>query len=72
MSWNLPTPLLLVAGAIALWPPAVHRAPADLTAAAAGRAFATTLAVITLVWFGWIASGCLSSVGKAVCRIGRP
>jgi hypothetical protein len=49
MSWLLPTPLLLFAGAIALWP----------LAASALRllveAFVTTLAVIALVWFGWVA-----------------
>jgi len=52
MSWMLPTPLLLVAGAVALWPlAAIVRqvtSPSRLVAAT----FGTTLAVIGLVWHG--------------------
>ena len=55
MSWTLPTPLLLFAGAVALWPlAAVVRRPTS-SARLLAEAFGTTLAVIALVQLAWIA-----------------
>ena len=55
MGWILPRPLLLFAGAIALWPQAaIVRRPTSLPRLLAG-AFGSTLAVIALVWLGWVA-----------------
>ena len=55
MSWLLPTPLLLVAGVVALVPLAsLLRRPVSLPRLIV-EAFAITLAVIALVWLGWVA-----------------
>ena len=55
MSWLLPLPLLLFAGAMALWPLAtVVRRPTSRPRLFA-EAFGTTLAVIGVVWAAWIA-----------------
>jgi hypothetical protein len=55
MSWTLPTSLLLVAGAVALWPlPSVVRRPTSLPRLLA-EAFGTMLVVIALAWFAWTA-----------------
>ena len=55
MSWLLPTPLLLFAGAVALWPlAAVVRRPTSLPRLVA-EAFGVTLAVVALVQLAWIA-----------------
>ena len=54
MSGILPAPLLLFAGAVALLPlAALMRRPVSLPHLMAG-AFAVTLAVIGLVWAGWL------------------
>jgi hypothetical protein len=55
MSWLLPPPLLLFAGGVVLWPLAavVHRPTSRPRLMV--EAFATTLAVIALVWAAWIA-----------------
>ena len=54
MTWTLPTPLLLFAGAVALWPlAAVMRRPTSATRLVV-EAFATTLAVIGAVWACWV------------------
>jgi hypothetical protein len=53
ISWTLPTPLLLFAGAVALWPLAsVVRRPTSPPRLVA-ETFGTTLAVIALGWLGW-------------------
>jgi hypothetical protein len=50
MSWNLPTPLLLFSGAVALLPQAaVVRRPTSPPRLLV-EAFVSTLAVIALVW----------------------
>jgi hypothetical protein len=55
MSWLLPVPLLLFAGAVALWPlAAVVRRPTSATRLLI-EAFGTTLAVIALVSLAWVA-----------------
>ena len=55
MRRTLPTPLLLFAGAVALWLlAAVVRRPTTLPRLCAD-ALGTTLAVIGLVWIAWIA-----------------
>ena len=55
MSWLLPTPLLLVAGVVALWPlAAVVRRPTS-RARLIVEAFGTTLTLIGFVWLAWIA-----------------
>ena len=55
MSWTLPTPLLPFAGVVAIWPlAAVVRRPTSGPRLIA-EAFGTTLAVIGMVWFAWIA-----------------
>ena len=55
MSWILPTPLLLFAGAVALWPlAAVVRRPRSAPRLLVG-AFITTLAVIGAFWLAWVA-----------------
>jgi hypothetical protein len=55
MTWILPTPLLLFAGGVALWTlAAVVRLPTSSPRLVA-EAFAVTLAVIAVVWLGWIA-----------------
>jgi hypothetical protein len=55
MSWILPMPLLLIAGVVALWPlVAVVRRPTSAPRLLV-EAFGTTLAVIALVWLGWVA-----------------
>ena len=57
MTWTLPTPMLLFAGVVALWPlPAVVRRPSSSLRLVA-EAFATTLTVVTLVQLAWIALG---------------
>jgi hypothetical protein len=54
MNWTLPTPLLLFAGDVALWPLAsAVRRPVSLHGLVA-EVFAATLAIIALVWLGWI------------------
>ena len=54
-SWTLPTPLLLFAGAVALWPlAAVVRRP-RLPPRLLAEAFGITVAVIALVQFAWLA-----------------
>jgi hypothetical protein len=55
MSWTLPTPLLLFASAVALWPlGAVVRRPTS-SARMLAEAFGTALAVIALLQLAWIA-----------------
>ena len=55
MSWLLPTPLLLFAGAVALWPlMAIVRRPTS-TPRLLAEAFVTTLAIIGFVWLAWLA-----------------
>ena len=55
MSWLLPTPLLLVAGAAALLlVPSLLRRPVS-TQRLAVETFGTTLGVIALFWLGWVA-----------------
>jgi hypothetical protein len=55
MSWTLPTPLLLFAGVVALWPlAAVLRWPTSAPQLMV-ETFVVTLAVIAAVWLGWIA-----------------
>ena len=55
MSWILPTPLWLFAGAVALWPlMSVARRPTSSPRLVA-EAFGSSLAIIGLVWLGWIA-----------------
>ncbi len=54
MSWLLPTPLLLVAGVVALVPLAsLLRRPVSLPRLVV-EAFGTTLAVIGTFWFAWV------------------
>jgi len=55
MSWILPTPLLLFARAVALWPRAavVRRPTSALRLVVEG--FVVSLAVIAAVWPAWIA-----------------
>ena len=53
-SWLLPTPLLIVAGVVAVVPLAfLLRRPVSLPRLIV-EAFAVTLAVIALVWLGWV------------------
>ena len=55
MSWTLPTPLLLFAGIVALWPlMRLLRRPVSLPRLAV-EAVLTTLAVIAAVWLTWVA-----------------
>ena len=55
MSWTLPTPLLLCAGVVAIWPlAAVVRRPTSSPRLLA-EAFGTTLAVIAVVQLAWLA-----------------
>ncbi len=55
MSWNLPLPLLLFAGAVALWPLAavVRRSTSRLRLFQ--EALGVTFAVVALVQLAWIA-----------------
>ena len=56
MSWTLPTPLLLFAGIVALWPLTtivVHRPTSSPRLLV--EAFAVTLAVIGAFWVAWVA-----------------
>jgi hypothetical protein len=54
MSWTLPTPLLLFAGAIALLPPAAIVRRLTSTPRLV-QTFLTALAIIALVWLAWVA-----------------
>jgi hypothetical protein len=54
MSWSLPVPLLLFAGGVALLPlTALVRRPTSAPRLVV-EAFAVALAVIAVVWAGWI------------------
>lgn len=55
MRWILPTPLLLFAGVVALWPLVrLLRRPVSLLRLVV-EGFVTTLAVIAAAWLGWVA-----------------
>lgn len=55
MSWMLPPPILVFAGAVALWAfAAVVRRPPSLPRLVA-KAFGTTLSIIGLVQLAWLA-----------------
>jgi hypothetical protein len=55
MSWTLPTPLLLFAGAVASWPlAAIVRRPTSAPRLVV-EVFVTAFAVIAAVWGGWLA-----------------
>ena len=55
MSWLLPVPMLLFAGAVAVWPlAAIVRRPTS-TPRLLAEAFAVTLAVIGAFWLAWVA-----------------
>jgi hypothetical protein len=54
LTWILPTPLLLFAGVVALWPlAAVVRRPMSALRLVT-EALITALAIIALVWLGWV------------------
>jgi hypothetical protein len=55
MSWTLPLPLVLFAGAIALLPLAAIVRRSTSASRLVAEAFVTALAVIALVWLAWVA-----------------
>jgi hypothetical protein len=55
MSCTLPTPLLLFAGVVALWPLAVVGRRPTASRRLMAEAFITTLAIIGAFWLAWAA-----------------